>query len=221
MPGIVPPPIRNQVATKDKDRFELCGESCVAAALGENVETVVAWLRGHEGERFVQNGTTTDSLINYCAARGVGARVVYGPAKAYVAAAVNRGHYALVLVWSDHAGKPVPHADSQRLHKPGGIGHWMLGYGVEGATVLLMQPFGGTHVKVNLDRGQDQHLGIEVNRKVGAGAPGQPAPKPAKKPVSKPASRTAPKPPPKPSGVPAPKEAPTRTAARGVSPGHE
>ncbi len=192
MAVLTSPPIRNQVSTKDRDRFELCGESCVAAALGESVETVVNWLRTHEGERFVQNGTSGESLIAYCASRGVSARIVYGRAADYVSAGVQRGHYSVVLVWSDHAGVPIPHAASQRLHV-GGIGHWMLGYGVEGPNVRLMQPFGGKLVSVNLDAGQDQHFGVEIYRAVAA--VGAPATKPVPKPV------VEPKPEPKPVTV--------------------
>jgi hypothetical protein len=184
MPVLTSPPIRNQVTTKDVDRFELCGESCVASALGESVETVVGWLRAHEGERFVKNGTSGESLVAYCASRGVSARIVYGRAAAYVSAAVGRGHYSVVLVWSDHAGVPIPHAASQRLHI-GGIGHWTLGYGVDGANVHLMQPFGGKLITVNLDGGQDQQFGVEIYRAVAA--VGAPAPKPAPKPAVQPA----------------------------------
>ena len=189
MPVLTTPPIRNQVATNDRDRFELCGESCVASALGQSIDTVVNWLRTHEGERFVKNGTSGESLIAYCGSRGVSARIVYGRAADYVSGGVQRGHYSVVLVWSDHAGVPIPHAASQRLHV-GGIGHWMLGYGVEGSNVRLMQPFGGKLLSVNLDGGQDQHFGVEIYRAVAA--VGAPAPKPAPKPAVVPAP--APKP---------------------------
>lgn len=185
MPVLTAPPIRNQVTVQDKDRFELCGESCVASALGESVETVVSWLRTHEGERFVQNGTSGESLIAYCASRGVSARIVYGRAADYVSAGAGRAHYSVVLVWSDHAGVPIPHAASQRLNV-GGIGHWMLGYGADGPNVHLMQPFGGKLVTVNLDGGQDQHFGVEIYRTVAA--VGAPAPKPAVKPAAQPAA---------------------------------
>jgi hypothetical protein len=188
MPVLTTPAIRDQVGTKDKDRFELCGESCLASALGEGVETVVAWLRTHEGERFVQNGTSGQSLVAYCAARGVSARIVYGRAADYVSAGVGRGHYSVVLVWSDHAGVPIPQAASQRLHV-GGIGHWMLGYGVDGASIHLMQPFGGKLVTINLDGGQDQHFGVEIYRTVAA--VGAPTPKPAPKPTVQPTPQPA------------------------------
>jgi len=193
MPVLTTPPIRNQVTTKDRDRFELCGESCVASALGQSIETVVNWLRASEGERFVQNGTSGESLIAYCASHGVSARIVYGRAADYALAGVQRGHYSLVLVWSDHAGVPIPHAASQRLHV-GGIGHWMLGYGVDGPNVRLMQPFGGKLVTVNLDGGQDQHFGVEIYRSVAI--VGAPPPKPVPKPVTAP-----PPPPPAPVGT--------------------
>jgi hypothetical protein len=185
MPVLTSPPIRNQVSTNDRDRFELCGETCVASALGESVETVVGWLRAHEGERFVQNGTSGESLVAYCASRGVSARIVYGRAADFVSAGVQRAHYSVVLVWSDHAGVPIPQAASQRLHV-GGIGHWMLGYGVDGANVHLLQPFGGTLVTINLDGGQDQHFGVEIYRTVAAVS--APAPKPAPKPAAQPAT---------------------------------
>ena len=119
MPVLTTPPIRNQVATNDRDRFELCGESCVASALGESIDTVVNWLRTHEGERFVKNGTSGQSLVAYCASRGVSARIVYGRAADYVSGGVQRRHYSVVLVWSDHAGVPIPHAASQRLNVGG------------------------------------------------------------------------------------------------------
>lgn len=190
MPTLTTPAIRDQVKTKDQDRFELCGETCLAAALGDDVEVITTWLRNHKGERFVQNGTTSDSLIDYCGAHGVTAKVVYGRAADYVSAAVTRGHYSAVLVWSDHQGRPVPHHDSEKLHA-GGIGHWLLAYGVDGSTVKVLQPFGGVLTGYNLDNGQDQHMGIEIDRKVNGSSPAaksKPGTKP-KKPATSPARK--------------------------------
>lgn len=168
MAVLAAPPARDQTAVRDADRFELCGETCLASALSLEVATVVSWLRQHEGgERAVHNGTSAAELIDFCHARGVSATLVRGPAATYVAAAAQRGAYTLVLIWSDHVGKPVPHAQSARLH-PGGIGHWLLGYGVQGTRVMVMQPFGGTLVAYGLGHGEDQLFGIEIHRPVPA-----------------------------------------------------
>jgi LysM repeat protein len=151
---------------KDADRFELCGEACLASALGLDAEPIVVWLRQHEGgERAVHSGTSTQVLIDYCRSRGISARVVRGPAAQYVAGAVGRGHYALVVVWSDHQGNPVTRNQSVKLHV-GGIGHWLLGYGTAGPQVHVMQPWGGRIVSYDLSHGQDQQLGIEIDRDV-------------------------------------------------------
>jgi LysM repeat protein len=177
MPALTAPPLRDQVSTKDTDHFELCGEACIAAALGLDVETVVTWLRQHEGgERAVQTGTSPRELIDFCASRRVSAVEVHGPVAQYVARAAARGHYALVLVWSDHHGNPLPRARSAKLHV-GGIGHWLLGYGTAGSLVDVMQPWGGRLLAYDLGQGQDQQLGIEINHQVGAGAsPAPPSP---------------------------------------------
>ena len=85
------------------------------------------------------------------------------------------GHYALVLIWSDHQGIPVTRDQSARLHV-GGIGHWLLGYGTAGPQVQVMQPWGGRIVAYDLSHGQDQQLGIEVDRDVRTGpSPAPPA----------------------------------------------
>lgn len=195
MPGLLAPPPRNQVATVDRDHFELCGESCVASALGLDVESVVTWLRQHAGgERAVHTGTTAAELIAVCRAHGVPARTVRGPAPAYVSNAVRRGHYAVVLVWSDHQGNPIPRAQSARLHR-GGIGHWLLGYGTVGHSIQVMQPWGGKLVTYDLSQGQDQQSGIEIYTVIGqpkAGpartpSPGKPAPVTKKSTPTKPA----------------------------------
>jgi LysM repeat protein len=170
----------------DADRFELCGEACLASALGLDVEPIVVWLRRHEGgERAVHSGTGTQVLIDYCRSRGISARVVRGPAVQYVAGAAGRGHYALVLVWSDHQGNPVSRNQSAKLH-PGGIGHWLLGYGTAGPQVQVMQPWGGRLVAYDLSHGQDQQLGIEIDRDVRA------KPSPAPTPPRPPATKTVP-----------------------------
>ncbi len=178
MPALTAPPPRDQVGTRDADRFELCGEACVASALGIDVEAVVTWLRQHEGgERAVHRGTSPQVLIDFCTSRGIGARLVRGPAVQYVAGAVARGHYALVAIWSDHLGNPLPRAQSARLH-PGGIGHWVLAYGIDGSSIAVMQPWGGRLLKYNLGGGRDQQLGVEINHQVGA----RPTPAPPTKP---------------------------------------
>ena len=173
---LVTPPSRNQVGVKDADRFELCGEACLASALGLDVEPVIVWLRQHEGgERAVHSGTGTQVLIDYCRSRAISARVVRGPAVQYVAGSAGRGHYALVLIWSDHQGIPVTRDQSARLHV-GGIGHWLLGYGTAGPQVQVMQPWGGRIVAYDLSHGQDQQLGIEIDRDVRTGpSPAPPA----------------------------------------------
>ncbi len=212
MPALTAPPPRDQVSTKDADRFELCGEACLASVFGIEVEGVVTWLRQHEGgERAVHTGTIPQVLIDFCRSRGIGARVVGGPAAQYVASAVARRHYALVLVWSDHQGNPVPLAQSARLHS-GGIGHWLLGYGTAGSSVDVMQPWGGRLLRYNLGGGRDQQLGVEIDRPVAV-------PAPVGRPVAKPAQ---PAPPKSAAAKPAPtKPAPTKpaqpkTAARRV-----
>jgi LysM repeat protein len=168
MPALVAPPLRDQVGTRDKDHFELCGEACLASALGLDVESVVTWLRQHEGgERAVRNGTAAQELIDFCTARGTSSEIVRGPATQYTARATSRGHYCLVLVWSDHFGNPVSRQQSARLHA-GGIGHWLLGYGTSGPTVKVMQPWGGRLISYDLRHGQDQRLGIEIERQVAA-----------------------------------------------------
>jgi hypothetical protein len=193
---LVTPPSRNQIGVKDADRFELCGEACLASALGLDVEPIVVWLRQHEGgERAVHSGTGTQLLIDYCRSRGISARVVRGPAVQYVAGAVGRGHYALVVVWSDHQGNPVTRNQSVKLHV-GGIGHWLLGYGTAGPQVQVMQPWGGRILSYDLSHGQDQQLGIEIDRDVRA----RPAAAPA--PPKPPAKKPAPAPPKDPPGGP-------------------
>jgi hypothetical protein len=187
MSALTSPPPRDQVRARDADHFELCGESCLASALGLDVESVTAWLRQHEGgERAVHSGTTPRVLIDFCRSRGIGAREVRGPAAQYVASAVARGHYALVAVWSDHQGNPVPRAQSARLHS-GGIGHWLLGYGTAGSSVDVMQPWGGRLLRYNLGGGRDQQLGVEIDRPVAG-------PVPVGGPVAKPGRPAAPKP---------------------------
>jgi len=187
MPGLAPPPPRNQVGTADRDRFELCGESCVASALDLDVESVVVWLRQHAGgERAVQTGTSPEELIAVCRAHGIPAQIVRGPATTYVSTAVRRGHYAVVLVWSDHQGHPTSRTQSARLHH-GGIGHWLLGYGTSGQAVQVMQPWGGKLVTYDLRQGQDQQLGVEIYKVIGHSttrppkAPGPPRPAPSVK----------------------------------------
>ena len=180
MPALVPPPARDQGTTRDADRFELCGETCVASALGLDVEIVVTWLRQHMGgEPAVRNGTKPRELISFCAGRAIGARLVHGPAPRYVAAATAQRHYALVAVWSDHQGNPISLAQSARLH-PGGIGHWLLGYGTAGSKVQVMQPWGGKLLTYDLGGGRDQQYGVEILRPIAARASpatrGQPAP---------------------------------------------
>ena len=179
MPALTAPRPRDQISTRDADRFELCGEACLASAFDLDVETVVTWLRQHEGgERAVHNGTGTRELIDFCrAARGTVAEIVRGPAPQYVARATSRGHYCLVLVWSDHQGNPVSRQRSGRLHA-GGIGHWLLGYSTSGPNVEVMQPWGGRLLSYDLSQGQDQQLGIEINHQVGARPSPTPKPKP-------------------------------------------
>lgn len=175
------PPVRDQTAARDADRFELCGETCLASALGLSIEVVVTWSRLYEGgDAAVRNGTSARELIDFCRSRAVEATILRGPATQYLAAASERRHYALVLVWSNHAGVPVPRAQSSRLH-PGGIGHWLLGYGEKGTRVMVMQPFGGKLVTYGLGHGEDQQFGIEVHRPA-------PAPKGAPTPVRTPRS---------------------------------
>ncbi len=178
MATIAAPPVRDQVTTPDKDHFELCGESCVASALGQGVEQVTTWIRNTHGEAAVQHGTTSDILIAYCASQGVGASVVRGHASRYVADAAKRQHYAMVLCWSTPQGIPT---------SKHGIGHWILGYGVNGAKVSVMNPFHGTLTAYDLSKGQDQQLGIEIHRAVGA--------PPAKTPTKLPAPKPTPAPP--------------------------
>lgn len=186
MAVLIAPPQRDQVSTPDADRFELCGEACLASAFGIDVESVVTWLRQHEGgERAVHSGTMPQVLIDFCRSRGVSARMVRGPASQYVANAVARGHYAIVLVWSDHQGNPVPLAQSARLHR-GGIGHWLLGYGTTGPQVDVMQPWRGRIVSYDLSHGQDQQLGIEIDRDV------RPRPSARPTPARPPAVKTVP-----------------------------
>ncbi len=186
MPVLMTPPLRNQVGVKDADRFELCGEACLASSLALDVDPVVAWLRQHEGgERAVHNGTGNQVLIDYCRSRRITAQVVRGPAVVYVARAAGRGHYTLVLVWSDHQGNPVSRNQSAKLH-PGGIGHWLLGYGTALPHVQVMQPWGGRLVSYDLSHGQDQQLGIEIDRDVRV------KPSPAPTPPRPPATKTAP-----------------------------
>jgi LysM repeat protein len=193
---LVTPPPRNQVGVTDADRFELCGEACLASALGLDVEPIVVWLRQHEGgERAVHNGTGTQVLIDYCRSRGISARVVRGPAVQYVMAAAGRGHYALVLIWSDHQGNPVTRNQSAKLHV-GGIGHWLLGYGTAEPQVDVMQPWGGRIVSYDLGHGQDQQLGIEIDRDVRS----RPSPSPS--PPTPPAPKTVPVSPKAPPGQP-------------------
>ena len=176
MPALTAPRPRDQVGTRDADRFEFCGEACLASALDLGVEAVVAWLRQHEGgERAVHSGTSPQVLIDFCKSRGIGARLVRGPAVQYVAGAVARDHYALVAVWSDHQGNPVPRAQSARLHR-GGIGHWLLGYGTTGSSVDVMQPWGGRLLRYNLGSGRDQQLGVEIDHRVAAAPSPRPAP---------------------------------------------
>jgi hypothetical protein len=175
MPVLTAPAPRDQVSTRDADRFELCGEACLASAFGIDVESVVTWLRQHEGgERAVHNGTGVQELIGFCTARGTVA------APHYVGGAMSRGHYCLVLVWSDHQGNPVSRQRSAGLHA-GGIGHWLLGYGTSGPKVDVMQPRGGRLLAYDLGQGQDQQLGIEINHHVGARPSPAPAPKPSPK----------------------------------------
>lgn len=176
MPVLTAPPPRDQVSTREADRFELCGEACVASVFGIDIEGIVRWLRQHEGgEPAVHNGTGTRELIDYCGSRGTVAEIVGGPALQYVARATSRGHYCLVLVWSDHQGNPVSRQRSATLHA-GGIGHWLLGYGTSGTKVDVMQPWGGRLLAYDLGQGQDQQLGIEINRKTTGIRPRQPAP---------------------------------------------
>lgn len=191
MPVLVTPPSRDQVGVRDSDRFELCGEACVASALGLDVEPIVVWLRQHEGgERAVHSGTGPQVLVDYCGSRGIGAQVVRGAAVEYVARAAGRGHYAVVLVWSDHQGNPMPRHLSAKLH-PGGIGHWLLGYGTAGPQVQVMQPWGGRIVAYDLNHGQDQQLGIEIDRDVRS----RPSPAPTRpKPPTTKRAPVAPKP---------------------------
>jgi hypothetical protein len=165
MPSLVPPPPRDQVTTRDADRFELCGEACLASALGVNTETVVTWLRQHLGEPSVRTGTTPQALLAFCQGYKIGGNLVQGGATRYVAAATGRRHYAVVAVWSDHRGNPIPRAQSARLHR-GGIGHWLLGYGVAGSKVQVMQPWGGRLLSYDLGGGRDQGYGIEILRQV-------------------------------------------------------
>jgi LysM repeat protein len=166
MPALLAPPPRDQVTAGDADRYELCGEACLASALGLEIESVAGWLRHHEGgERAVHSGTSTQELIDFCRSRGIGAQPVRGRATRYVAKSVARGHYVLVLVWSDHQGTPVTRACSVKLH-PGGIGHWLLGYGVARSGVDVMQPWGGRLLRYDLNGGQDQQMGIEIDRSV-------------------------------------------------------
>ncbi len=217
MTVLATPPPRNQVGVKDADRFELCGEACLASALGLDVEPVVTWLRQHEGgERAVHNGTVPQELIDYCRSRQISAQVVRGPAVEYVAQAAARGHYAIILVWSDHQGNPVTRNQSARLHA-GGIGHWLLGYGTSGPQIQVMQPFGGRIVSYDLSRGQDQQLGIEIDRDVRARP--SPSPTPPRPPATDavPVSPKAPPSPPATKTVPvSPKAPPSPPATKTV-----
>src|SRR5436309_9601794 len=184
MPNLVTPPPRDQVATPDAGRFGLCGEACLASALGLDVPTVVRWLREHMGELAVRDGTTPQALIAFCRSRGIGAGLVYGPANRYVQAAATRRHYALVVVWSDHQGNPIPLNQSAMLHR-GGIGHWLLGYGTIGTRVQVMQPWGGRLLLYDLNASQDQRYGLEIFRPIAM--QGATAPQPSRPATTRPA----------------------------------
>jgi hypothetical protein len=170
MPTLSQPPSGSdfdQTRVPDRDHYEFCGETSLAAALtalGHVVSpaAVGAWLRTRYGEGGVGGGTDGPELAAFASTMGVSLVTRRGAAGDYVRAAVDAGHYSLCACWCDHQANPIPYAQSVQLHS-GGIGHWMLAYGYQpDGSIDVLQPWGGRIMTYNLSSGQDQGYGMEI-----------------------------------------------------------
>lgn len=116
---------------------EACGQNAVASilvALGKlpaNAQAPLAvdgWMRAQGWSGLAANGTEDYMLVAALEHWGVGA-VGSAAGFGYLATALNSGHYAIVLVGSDHVGHPVPNAQAA-------TGHWVAVYASDGGYAI-------------------------------------------------------------------------------------
>lgn len=83
-------------------------------------------------------GTWDYMLIAHYVNQGLGAGRITGRILDYLPVALARGHRCKILV-QDNNGAPVPAGSTQ-------YSHWMTAYGMDGAGIHVMNPWGGVNV---------------------------------------------------------------------------
>lgn len=135
------PAALNQRAVTDGDRYELCGETCIAAivqACGGQAtpEDVTAWLRAKGGELSVSGGTDAAELDDAAVHWGLSAATMQTATVDALRLAYNsQNAYALALIWATTDGSPSAPG------RAGAVGHWIVAYGEDGGPDDLVRVF--------------------------------------------------------------------------------